>query len=31
MNEKYMKFFLLGIELITALYQICRTGRQRKK
>lgn len=31
MNEKYLKYFLLGVELITSLYQICRTGRQKKR
>lgn len=30
MNEKYIKYFLLGVELITTLYQICRTGRQKR-
>ena len=30
MNEKYLKYFLLGLELITTLYQICRTGRQKR-
>lgn len=31
MNEKYLKYFLLGVELITTLYQICRAGRSKRK
>lgn len=31
MNEKYIKFFLMGIELIVSLYEICRTAKKRRR
>lgn len=31
MNEKYIKYFLLGVDLIVSLYEICRTAKKRRR
>lgn len=31
MNEKYIKFFLMGVELIVSLYEISRTAKKRRR
>lgn len=31
MQEKMFKYFLEGVKMIIALYEICRTGRKRKR